>query len=80
MRVLRAEVPECREDSRPLPERMGTMGKGKNFKPMGNKKSGKSTLEKAIDDFFKPSGGHGGRNPRKIHDTKGKNNHGRSFR
>lgn len=53
-------------------------GKGKSFKPMGNKKSGKSNFEKAIDDLLKPKKAKG-QDSRKVHDTKGKNNHGRRY-
>lgn len=47
-----------------------------NFKGFGNKKSGpqKGVLDQIVSDIFKPASGH---DSRKVHDTKGKNKHGR---
>ena len=49
-----------------------------NFKSYSPKKSGapkKTELEKLIDSLSKPSKSQ---DSRKVHDTKGKNNHGRN--
>lgn len=47
-----------------------------NFRSNNNKRSGKpkGVIEQVVDDLLRPSKGQ---DSRKVHDTKGKNSHGR---
>ena len=50
-----------------------------NFRSNNNKRSGrpKGVIEKAVDDLLGTSRPSKGQDSRKVHDTKGKNSHGR---